>query len=505
MMTATMPVDSSTGLACPPRFATQRNYARKTLGAQAAKVAEELGTPFMPWQQYVADVALEIDPDTGLLWYREVDLTVPRQSGKTTLIIAIAVLRALGWKRPQNIVYTAQTRAKAREKWEDEHVAMLKASRKFRRLFKVRLSNGHEAIIWNNKSKHGIDADTEKSGHGGTLDLGFVDEAFSQIDTRQEQALKPAMITRRDAQLWVVSTAGTKTKSTYLWGKVEKGRARVQAADATSRVAYFEWSAPDDADPYDEATWWGCMPALGFTQTVEAVRGEADSMDLADFQRAYLNQWVEVAKTERPIPVDDWAACRDPESQIPAGTPLVLTVDVSPTAAWSSLGIAGISSTGRDHVELINHKQGTEWIVPRVREVLAEHGSRIINGEVALDPAGQAGQLVPDLIAADIPVRMITSREMAQAFGSFLAATRPRLGDDGEPDLTVPRRLVHLGQPSLDAALESATKRPLGDAEAWARKGPADISPVVALTIARALRAQYAGSSDEYDPLDSIY
>ena len=54
-----------------------------------------LGTPLMPWQQRVADTALEVDPGTGRLAYREVTLTVPRQSGKTTLILALAVHRAL--------------------------------------------------------------------------------------------------------------------------------------------------------------------------------------------------------------------------------------------------------------------------------------------------------------------------------------------------------------------------------------------------------------------------
>ena len=40
----------------------------------------------MPWQRHVADIAYELDEDTGRLAYREVRLTVPRQSGKTTLM-----------------------------------------------------------------------------------------------------------------------------------------------------------------------------------------------------------------------------------------------------------------------------------------------------------------------------------------------------------------------------------------------------------------------------------
>ena len=104
-----MPSPSSP-LTCPPRFSTPRHPDRDTMGPQVAKVAQALGTPLMPWQQHVADVALEIDPETGRLAYRELVLTVPRQSGKTTLILALAVHRAIGFGQPQRITYTAQTR-----------------------------------------------------------------------------------------------------------------------------------------------------------------------------------------------------------------------------------------------------------------------------------------------------------------------------------------------------------------------------------------------------------
>ena len=49
-----------------------------------------MGRAFMPWQAQAADVALEVDPATGLFVYSTVGITVPRQSGKTTLTGAIA-------------------------------------------------------------------------------------------------------------------------------------------------------------------------------------------------------------------------------------------------------------------------------------------------------------------------------------------------------------------------------------------------------------------------------
>jgi len=238
----------------------------------------------MPWQRQVADVALEVDPATGLLAYREMVLTVPRQSGKTLLELAVMVHRARSWQR-QGIVYSAQTRHHARRKWEDEHVPALDRS-PLAGSYRVRRQLGAEAIIWANGSMHGITGPTEKAGHGDTLDLVMLDEAWALEDNRVEQDLSPTTITRPQPQWWVTSTAGT-AKSRYLRGKVDRGRARV-AAGQSGQVAYFEWSADPDADPADPATWWSCMPALGRTVTEAATAAELERLDLPEFHRSSL-------------------------------------------------------------------------------------------------------------------------------------------------------------------------------------------------------------------------
>jgi len=63
-------------------------------------------------------------------------------------------------------------------------------------MFRTRKTTGMEAVLWSNGSKYGIESTTEKAGHGDTLDLGFIDEAFAHVDARTEQSMKPAMLTR---------------------------------------------------------------------------------------------------------------------------------------------------------------------------------------------------------------------------------------------------------------------------------------------------------------------
>jgi hypothetical protein len=462
-------LDESCSLDCPPRYTTPRSPERRTLGGRVAEVAELLGTPLMPWQRHVADVALEVDPDTGLLAYREVVLTVPRQSGKTTLLLTVMAHRALGFGARQRIVYTAQDRLSARKKWEDEHVLQLESS-PLRSMFGVRRQIGQEAIRWHNGSLHGLTAPSEKAVHGETLDLGVIDEAFAREDDRVEQGMKPAMVTRPQPQLWVVSTAGTR-KSIYLRKKVDAGRLAVQAG-ITSGAAAFEWSAPVGADPGSPDTWYGCMPALGRTARVGAIRADFQTMELEEFCRAYLNWWPSDTPAEwQVIGQQVWAALADPRSQItdrPA-----FAVDTTPDRTWTAIGASGLRADGLRHVEVVEHHRGTAWAIPRLKE-LNERWRPCAN---VIAPGGPAGSLIGEAEAAGLDILKASVRDIAHGCGALYDAT------GANPLVDTPAWLRHLDQPELNAALAGAQRRDLGEGWLWARKGlTVDISPLVAVT-----------------------
>lgn len=402
---------------------------------------------------------------SGLPAYREIRVTVPRQQGKTAgLLLPLMVHRALAFGRPQRILYTAQDRNHAREKWQ-EQVELLDTT-PLRRLYSVRRSNGSERIRWRTGSTHSITAGGETSGHGFTLDLGVIDEAFAQTDDRLVQAFRPAMMTRRDAQLWIVSTAGT-DDSVFLRERVDDGRARVEAGD-TADVAYFEWSAPDDADPEDPATWFAAMPALGTLIDVDTVRADRAAMDAGEFARAYLNRW-----TPGGAPVFDlasWTRCRDATSS--ASGPVAFGIDVSPDRRTGTIAAAGGRRDGRVHVEIVDRRPGVEWIADRIAELDRRHRPVA----VALDPSGPAGSLVTDLsqLRRVPPLLLLTGRAYAQACGALF--------DDVQTG-----RLAHLGQPALDDAAAGARRRTLGDAWTWSRHdgATADPAPLIAATLAR--------------------
>jgi phage terminase large subunit-like protein len=453
---------SSSG--CPPRYCTVRNRRRATYGPRVVEVARLLGTELMPWQRQVADVALEIDPDTGDLAYREVILTVPRQSGKTTLQLAVMVHRCLGFGGPQNVLYTAQDLNHAALKWGDEHVPLLQRS-PLGKLVKVRRQRGAEAILWANGSRHGISAPTEQAGHSQTLDVAMIDEAWARTDDKLEQGLSPTMITRKSAQLWVVSTAGT-ASSVWLRSKVDAGRLAPQGR----RTAYFEWSADPESDPADPAVWETCMPALGYTITEDTIQGEYDRLDRDAFLRSYLNLWPDEMPAAEWLVITEaeWEACLDPRSQ-PAGR-VALALDVTPDRAWASIAAAGRRSDGLLHVELVEHRAGTGWIVERLTGLIAKWSPYCL----VIDAGSAAGALIPELEAAGVRITRPTVREVAGASAALFDETRSEtLG------------IRHLGQVPLTRAVAGAAQRPLADAWTWNRRGSnVVVSPLVACSLA---------------------
>lgn len=299
-----------------PRWATPRSAGRANLGPAIEKTAGLLGfrirdCPFglMPWQRALNEVATELDTE-GRFVYRQVVVEVMRQQGKSVDLLSMMVARAL--RRPgTQISYTAQTRLDARKRMLDVWWPRITQS-KLAPLVKARKASGSEALVFANGSMLSLVSGTETSGHGDTLHVGVIDEAWAQKDDHIEQAMRPAMMTVEDAQLWIVSAAGTE-ESTYFRGKVEDGRDRA-ALGQTDTGAYFGYSFADDEDPADPATWWRRMPALGWTVSEATVRADWDLMDAAEFRRAYGCQWPEVAKPGwGPISQEAWASCMDPE------------------------------------------------------------------------------------------------------------------------------------------------------------------------------------------------
>jgi phage terminase large subunit-like protein len=259
----------------------------------------------MGWQRLAADRAME--HEGGRLVYREVDVSIDRQAGKSSLFLTAIVHRML-WRPGQWLTYTSASRLAARRKLLRVWWPVIRSS-PLGHMFKVTRGTGSETLECVNDSTLILLSGDEASGHGDSVDASFLDEGWSLTEAA-EAAVRPAMATKSGGQIWVASTAGTR-KSTYWRSKVDAGRTAAELG-LTEDVCFVEWAAPPGVDVTDQSTWADFMPALGRTIKPETVAADLATMTLRQWRRAYCNQWDDEADDEgwQVIGRDVWQAAR---------------------------------------------------------------------------------------------------------------------------------------------------------------------------------------------------
>jgi Phage terminase large subunit (GpA) len=453
----------------PPTFATPRTPSRATYGPAVAKLADALGWPLMPWQRMAADVLNEVDSD-GLFVYSTAVITVPRQSGKTTLTGANAQHRAI-YRPRRRIWYTAQTREIARDWLLNEHVPGLEIS-PLKPYARVRRAQGSEGITYPHGSMFRIFAPLPAALHSKQSDLVIVDECWAHELERGkqiDQAIVPTQATRPGAQVWKLSTAGDE-KSLWLWEIIQRGRTAVTEGRREG-IAYFEWACPEDLDPCAPSSWARFHPAFGITIGVSQMKAALDELGPAGFARAYGNRWPEgMGATAAPkIPPGRWAAVQTPPlTAVPDGVRVALGFDTSRDRAQGVISVAW-RDLGGTRCEIIDARPGTGWMAERLAEI-ATRRQPVAIGYPADSPALD----IADELATDgFPMLPIRGNDWPAACAGWFGA--------------ISEGTIRIGShPALSAAAEAAPGHDVGDGKwAWYRRGTVvSIAPVIATTAA---------------------
>jgi phage terminase large subunit-like protein len=287
-------------MSAPPRWSTKRTR-RATYGPKVAEVASLLGLDLLPWQRRVADVALE--HERGRLVYRDVVVSVPRQAGKSVLVLSVILYRLLASRCAG--IYGSQSRLEARQKMLLDWWPVIRRS-PLSKLFDVSRATGQESLLTTSGSgsRCRVISSDETAAHGQTVNLAVLDEAWS-LDQAAEQAVRPALVTRRNGQLWIASTAGT-PKSLWWREKVQTGREAVESG-RTEDVCFFEWSAEPGADLTDPSVLRSFHPAVDRTIDVGTIQSDIAAMSPAEAARAYGNvQADELSGGWDVFSAEDW-------------------------------------------------------------------------------------------------------------------------------------------------------------------------------------------------------
>lgn len=427
-------------------------------GVEVVERAESVGLVLDEWQRFVLDVALGERADDKWAAF-EVALLVARQNGKGGILEALE-LAALFDFGDELILHSAHEFKTASEAFRRVLPWVENCDELRKKVKQVRTSHGDEGIELLNGHRLRFVARSTGSGRGFTGDRVILDEAYA-LDAAAMGALLPTLSARPNPQLWYVSSAPMSSS-------VQLHAVRSRAlAGGDERLAFMEWSCAEEAAVGPDAVAQA-NPALGIRIDLEFVEAERAALPPEVFRRERLGiPDKPLGGVETVIPRARWDAGEDADSQI-AG-PVWFAIDVTPDRSWSSIGAAGVRGDDKRHVELIEHRSGTHWVVARVVELLDRWG----RGPVAVDPGSAAGSLIGELEQAGVEVKTLTAREVAQACGMFY------------DDVVEDNQRHVAAQPALTAAVIGASKRPLGDAWAWNRRGSdVDISPLVACTLA---------------------
>jgi hypothetical protein len=451
-----------------------------TAGADAVEFAATCGLVLDEWQVWCLDQMLAERAD-GSWAASQSALIVPRQNGKNAVLEALE-LYALYVLDESRILHTAHL-AKTAADHMARMVGLVRANPELDEITHPYFSNGKEALErLDTGARLEFITRGRKTARGGSPQRVVFDEALFLTD-EQIQAILPAMSAQSmnldGAPQFVYTSSAPLPESTVLHRVRQRGM-----SERPGRMFFAEWSCEPGVDITDRDEWYASNPGMGIRISEDWV-AEIElppSMTHEAFSVERLGVVVVEGQGRPPkLPADRWVATGISTQRALAEFPadLVFAFDVTTDGEWASIAAAA-GSMQRPYVEVVEHRQGVGWLPARLSELAAKDLAVV----VACHGAGPAGAQVGPILAKFAEVGIAADRLVQ------LPGARYRQACGGFYSDVVEGRLLRpaVGQGALDLAAGDATERVLGDAWEWNRRSATvPISPLVAVTIARAL------------------
>lgn len=462
-----------------PRWAKLPPRAVSSAGSEAVDLAASAGLILDDWQAWWLEQALSEAPD-GNWAARENVLICGRQSGKNVILAAME-LAALDLLAEPLIIHSAHEVPTALNHFQFMLGVIQGTPDLERKIQRVSYTNGRESIEFRNGSLLQFRARGKNSGRGLTAHRIVFDEAF-RIPPESMGAMVPTLRAVPNVQI-VYASSAPKADSTVLHSLIRRGR----ADDPDDRLFYAEWGNPKGTAMDDVEAWYQANPALGLGRvTEEALHDEyrtlvagGDVELIAEFSREAVGIAEDPIGTARDpkIAPSAWSACPR-RSSAPAGR-IVVGWDVDIDGSSASIAVAG-GNIGDPYVELVEHRNGVGWLAGRLVELVERHDPIAVGFNNAGPSAAQASAVLEAFkaagISADVLAPLGTSDYAAACGGLFV--------DIAEGRLTV----ADVKPGPLDLAVGDVSDRRVGEGWAWDRRSATvPISPLVAVTVARAL------------------
>lgn len=491
-----------------PRIHSVPAYV-STSGYDALEVAESAGLILDPWQADLIVDGLGETADGRWAAFEAAEIVV-RQNGKGSVLEARA-LAGMTILDEQLLLWSAHETKTAFEAFLRMEALFANSDELRRKVLSVSKANGDEGIVLRNGARLRFVARTKGSARGFTADTLLLDEIFA-LTSSHMAAMLPTLSTRPNPQVWYASTPpldGAESKIMY--------SLRHRAIAGDPNLLYADWGPDVDLEDIgrldldDRELWRTTNPGYGYRIPESHIARERTAMDDVDFARERIGVWPrEIRDDPHASPVDgkQWRADADPLSR--PTTPVIFAVDVSPARTSAVIVAYGLREDGLAFAEVVDYRQHVDisWVVPRLMALHEQHRPYAL----ALDcrEGTPATALLTDLkVAGKATGIELMNRETPERGGILTLNAAEMAAACGQiTDAVAVSSVRHLGQRVLDAAVENAKTRTMPEGGfGWARRlSTVDITPWVALTVARWAYVNFAPLIEEYDydVLDSL-
>ena len=268
-------------------------------------------------------------------------VSIPRKNGKTGLAAGLALGHLCGPEAEEmGEVYSAASDKKQAGIVFRQCKAMIRRTPwlKSRLLIKDFDMSIEDRVTGSTYQALSADVETK---HGLSASCVIYDELAQAKSSGLYDVLRTSTGARANPMFIVISTQAARDEH-VLSELIDYGLA-VQEGSIDDPTFYLSlYTAPEDADPYDEAVWAACNPGLGTIRSIDEMRSMAKRAKrmpsrLPAFLNLYLNQRIQADASF--MPVSEWLGCADETVTVDAlaGRPCVVGLDLSEVRDMTAL------------------------------------------------------------------------------------------------------------------------------------------------------------------------
>lgn len=443
-----------------PRVRVAEDYS-VTLGPQMIALATAYTGEPEVWQQGLLNDWGALGPDKK--WVHKLcALACPRQNGKSKCAVDRAIFGAMSLG--ERVSWTAHHSGTATKVFAEMKDLIFSNAELRKQVKRIREANGQQEIRFHSGGYINFFTRTKNQARGLTFDLLILDEA-QELSLFVWQAISAVVTASPNGQIIVLGTPPNEVAAGDFFNDMRSRLTQTEVHNET----WSEWSAEETEDNshLDNIFEWArANPALGHRLELITFNGfrMVSRLAPAGFAREHLGMFGTTAVSSI-VNEDLFTALADPLSQ--PVTDLAVGLDLNNERTLASISIAGRTSDGRLHIELVRQGQGTAWIVDYLEGLLKRHHFRAL----IIDEYSAAKSLLDDLKARRIRVKVTGPSDILQACGRFY-------------DSVMNGTLVHLGQDELLVSLMSAKKRAMRNAWVLQPKDHGDITAINAAIFA---------------------